>query len=329
MTPTWRSSTIVAMLVAAAAGCEASRTSSPLLADTEGPNGIHAFDEATWSLPVRLEGPVNDPLSNEQGPALSHDGLSLYFCSNRPPSRGNDLWVSRRAGPDDPWGEPVNLGLTVNSTAGDCGPSLSEDGRLLFFTSARLPSAGGNDLYMSQREDPTDDLSWSTPTRLGDEINTELTEFSPFITRFRGDDCDDGCDSESADLYFERVSPTTAADIYVVRITPAGVALGPATPIEDVNSSNADGRPTVRVDGREMILHSNRDGRAGNTDLFVSTRPTRHHPWSTPRPLDELNTPGAHEIHPFLSGDRRVVFFVRGTGVSNDIWMATRKPGHE
>jgi Tol biopolymer transport system component len=83
----------------------------------------------------------------------------------------------------------------------------------------------------------------------------------------------------------------------------------------------------VRFDGREMILHSNRDGRVGNTDLFVSTRSNRKEAWSIPRPITELNVADRHEIHPYLSRDGRTVFFVRGTGVANDIWMATRQPG--
>ena len=306
------------------------------------------FAFSDWSEPVRLGAPVNLPTANEQGPALSSDNLSLYFCSNRPGgSGGNDLWVSRRGSEVDAWEEPVNLGPGVNSPGGDCGPSLSVDGRLLFFTSNRTGGAGGNDLYMSSRTDPTDDLVWGTPVRLGPEINTTATEFSPFVTRFRGDcaggheeDNDAGGDKEDdddgdqvggcvAELYFERGSSNVATDIFVVTIDAQGTTLGAATPVAEVNSSDADGRPTVRFDGREMLLHSNRDGRVGNFDLFVSTRRSRHDPWSTPVPVDELNSSPMHEIHPYLSRDGRTVVFVRGQGQANDIWMATRTPsGH-
>jgi hypothetical protein len=42
-----------------------------------------------------------------------------------------------------------------------------------------------------------------------------------------------------------------------------------------------------------------------------------------------LNASPMHEIHPYLSRDARTVFFVRGTGQANDIWMSTRTPsGH-
>lgn len=283
-----------------------------------GPSAMAFSSERTpWSAPVRLDAPVNSPTANDQGPALSPDDLSLYFCSDRPVgSGGNDLWVSRRISPDDAWGEPVNLGPGVNSPVGDCGPALSQDAILLFFTSRRT---GGGDIYVTSRADPTDDLSWSAPVRLGPEINTAASEFSPFVTKR----ADDG----TTELYFERGSTNFATDIFVVTIDGEGATLGPAVAVAEVNSSAADGRPTVRFDGREMLLHSNRDGREGNFDLFVSTRQSPNHPWSTPVPVDELNAPAPiHEIHPYLSRDGRTVVFVRGQGLVNDIWMATRTP---
>jgi Tol biopolymer transport system component len=279
------------------------------------------FANSEWSVPVRLDAPVNDPTANEQAPALSSDGHALYFCSNRPPSVGNDLWVSRRTGESDQWGTPVNLGPGVNSAGGDCGPSLSKDGLRLFFTSNRAGGAGNNDIYMTLRSDPTDDLSWGTPVRLGPDVNTPAFEFSPFITK----EGDDG----TAELYFERGPSNGQTDIFVATIDPQGIALGPAAAVVELNSSEADGRPTLRFDKREMLLHSNRDGRGGNFDLFVSTRQSPAHPWSTPVPVIDLNVSPMHEIHPYLSKDGRTVVFVRGTGVANDIWMSTRAPsGH-
>src|SRR5262249_53486197 len=63
-----------------------------------------------WGTPVTLGPAVNSP-ANDQPPAISPDGLSLYITSNRPGGYGSfDLWVSHRATPDDDWGPPVNLG---------------------------------------------------------------------------------------------------------------------------------------------------------------------------------------------------------------------------
>src|SRR5438093_9314639 len=77
-----------------------------------------------WSAPVNLS-PINSA-SDEQHPAISKDGLSLYFASNRPGGcGGSDIWAAQRASLDSPWEAPFNLGCTVNSTVNDLGPNLS------------------------------------------------------------------------------------------------------------------------------------------------------------------------------------------------------------
>src|SRR3989442_8393823 len=78
--------------------------------------GLAAPPFSEWSPPVNL-GPAINSTFNDDGPALSKDGLSLYFRSDRPRGGmgGNDIWVSQRASRESPWGEPVNLGPTVNT----------------------------------------------------------------------------------------------------------------------------------------------------------------------------------------------------------------------
>src|SRR5207253_3072207 len=68
------------------------------------------FCLSTWSEPVNL-GPIVNTSSDDSEPALSPDGLSLYFSSSRPGGFGpNNIWVSQRASLNDPWGRPQNLG---------------------------------------------------------------------------------------------------------------------------------------------------------------------------------------------------------------------------
>jgi len=62
---------------------------------------------SNWSAPQNL-GPLVNSVSNEQHPALSPDGLSLYFSSDRPGGAGGfDLWVSHRATGTSPWESPM------------------------------------------------------------------------------------------------------------------------------------------------------------------------------------------------------------------------------
>ncbi|MHC4440750.1 MAG: LamG-like jellyroll fold domain-containing protein [Planctomycetota bacterium] len=59
----------------------------------------------------------------------------------------DDIWVTRRASKNNPWGEAANLGPKVNSVHNDWGPSISSDGSMLYFGSNRPGGAGGLDLW--------------------------------------------------------------------------------------------------------------------------------------------------------------------------------------
>src|SRR2546422_2426791 len=92
-----------------------------------------------WSTPVNL-GPVINSVLRENGPAISKDGLSLYFGSFRAGGfGGSDIWVSHRASVDDSWGSPVNLGPTINTAGLEAGPQGPPDGPWMFFNPLGRP----------------------------------------------------------------------------------------------------------------------------------------------------------------------------------------------
>jgi WD40 repeat protein len=83
---------------------------------------------------------------------ITTDGLEMILSSDRPENVGGiDLWVSTRNNPTGPWSPPTNLGLTIDSAEDDRGPSGSNDGLLLFFSSNRSSGAGNDDIYVSVR----------------------------------------------------------------------------------------------------------------------------------------------------------------------------------
>src|SRR6058998_1983997 len=211
-----------------------------------------SFANSEWSPPVNLGETINSP-SNEQAPSLSPDGLSLYFGSNRPRPGGStdtDLWVSHRSCDDCSWGAPVNLGPVVNSSVGDNGPSLSLDGHLLFFTSART-GVGLNDIYVSHRANPKDDFGWGPPVLLGDGINTAAFEAGAEYVQ----SAEDG----AANFYFNRGPSQGAQDIYAASITRDGETRGPAELVAELSDATAnDAAASVRTDGREIFFGSSR-----------------------------------------------------------------------
>ena len=113
-----------------------------------------------WSTPMNLGPAVNSSFSDIT-PAVSKNGLSLYFSSGRPSSLGGlDLYVSQRSSTEEPWGPPVNLGPVINSGEIDQAPALSRDDHYLFFATNRDGGTGGLDIWVSRREQTHDDFDW-------------------------------------------------------------------------------------------------------------------------------------------------------------------------
>ena len=85
-----------------------------------------------WSVPINL-GPIVNSTAMDRAPAISKDGLSLYFASNRVVGGfgGEDIYVSQRATRDDEWGPAMNLGPTINTADNEMVPAFSRDGHLL------------------------------------------------------------------------------------------------------------------------------------------------------------------------------------------------------
>ncbi len=102
----------------------------------------------SYAAPTLVEG-VNSAQEDGQ-PYIQHDGLELYFFSTRPGGFGaQDIWRTTRARVQDAWSAPVNLGESVNSSAGETRPSMSWDGTTLYFGSTRL--TGESNIYVSTR----------------------------------------------------------------------------------------------------------------------------------------------------------------------------------
>ena len=99
---------------------------------------------------------LSDLTANDGHPTLLLNSTEVIFASQRAGGvgavGGSDLWVAHRDGPGSAWSRPENLGIPVNSTAGDGTPSLSFDGLTLFLgPGAPRGGFGGNDIWMATR----------------------------------------------------------------------------------------------------------------------------------------------------------------------------------
>lgn len=139
--------------------------------------------ETGWSDPINLGAPVNTKHWESQ-PSISPDGQTLYFSSNRDKGKGKkDLWKSTRKS-DGSWGEPVNLGDSVNTPEDEVAPFIHMDNKTLYFASDGWPGMGSLDLFKTQKKGED---SWEEPKNLGYPINTHKSEFG-LIVNSQGSD---------------------------------------------------------------------------------------------------------------------------------------------
>ena len=282
------------------------------------------FDNAEWSEPVNL-GPVINSSALDANAGFSSDAHTLLFVSTRTGGLGNlDIWMSHRGCLACDWEAPVNLGVSINSDAIDGAPTMSEDGRLLFFYSARTGGAGLGDVYVSHRVSTgADGDVWGPPVNLGPDVNTAANEQGTFYVHEPGE--------PNAFVYFNRPTAGGSIDIYRVAVSNDGEALGPAILIPELSDPTVfDQKVAVSTDGHELLLSSMRAGGLGNFDIWRFTRQSAQDPWSNATHLDApINGPDV-DSQPVLSRDGRTLIFtsIRTGGLGmQDLWMSTRRPG--
>ncbi len=132
-----------------------------------------------WGLPEQIKELNTD--QNEGTCSVSADGKTLIFTvcqgnEERPIYGRCDLFVSYNEG--GVWTTPQNMGNPINTRHYETQPSLSADGRTLYFVSDRTGGFGQEDIWVSTR---ATDGTWTTPRNLGSTINTAAQELSPFI----------------------------------------------------------------------------------------------------------------------------------------------------
>ena len=103
--------------------------------------------------------------------ALSADGNTLYFISDRPGGLGGtDLYRSTRT--DMGWSEPESLGAPVNTSGNEMFPTLQGD--TLYFASNGHAGLGGLDIFRTWPEGD----GWAVPENLNYPINTPFDDFA-------------------------------------------------------------------------------------------------------------------------------------------------------
>ncbi len=135
--------------------------------------------DGVWTTPVNIGPPVNSD-EREICPSISADGRTLYFVTwNRPGGFGSyDIWYSTWNDSLNSWNVPQNPGPNINTAFMEWSPSISRDGRKLYFAAGptRPDWQGGLDLFVSEKDSSG---NWQPPVNLG--INTDGDDYCPSI----------------------------------------------------------------------------------------------------------------------------------------------------
>jgi outer membrane protein OmpA-like peptidoglycan-associated protein len=137
---------------------------------------VSTYENGKWTDAINMGPPINTP-ENEGASTTSADGQYLFFtmCQN-PKNLGScDLWLTYVKG--DRWQIPIHMPDNVNSKYKETQPSLSADGKTLYFASNRPGGQGDMDIWKTTFEKNM----WTNPVNLGPNINTPFDDECPFI----------------------------------------------------------------------------------------------------------------------------------------------------
>ena len=211
------------------------------------------FVNGHWT-PAKNLGDQLNSLYQDGAMSITNLGNEMYFASDRPGGFGRiDLYYSQKK--NGVWSTPYNLGATINTPGWDSQPSISADGKTLYFVSTRPGGFGGSDIYMSTKDAKG---QWTKPVNLGSTINTSYDDQTPFIH------------SDGQTLYFSSAGHPGmgSADIFYSRKDANGKWSEPVNIGYPINTKSEENSFTVSLDGKHVYYSSEHGKQPGDLDLF-------------------------------------------------------------
>ncbi len=129
---------------------------------------VSDYKDGRWTNMEKLGDNINTKYWESHG-TLSRDGKTLYFTSNRKGGFGGlDIYKSSKL-PNGSWGLPINLGPNINSRYNEETPFITENGKIIYFSSYGHYNMGGYDVFYSMADENGE---WGEPINLGYPINS-------------------------------------------------------------------------------------------------------------------------------------------------------------
>lgn len=203
-----------------------------------------------WKQPEKISSNINTEL-HEASVGLSADGRELLIYKGNPNAGG--LFVSRMIGTE--WTIPQMLGENVNSKKyQEPSASISADGKYIFFVSNRKGTLGEKDIWRAAKESSGD---WGQAENLGQSINTEYDEESPFIH------------PDGKTLYFSSKGHSSMGGYDIFKsVMENGQWTNPENIGYPVNTPGDDLHFVLTADGKNGYFTSSRTGTIGEQDIY-------------------------------------------------------------
>lgn len=134
-------------------------------------------EKGAWLAPVELEDEVNTEF-DEGTPSFTADGNSMYYtyCAQDPEGhRTAEIYLSSRSSAK--WGKGSRVAIVKDSVTALGHPSISPDGKYLYFVSDAVGGEGGKDIFRAR----VLGSGYGPMENLGKEINTPGDEMFPYV----------------------------------------------------------------------------------------------------------------------------------------------------
>jgi hypothetical protein len=191
---------------------------------------------------------------NQYNPAISPDGLTLFFASYRAVGLGdNDIYQATRTSPTGSFGD-TRLALNVNSSASEVQPYVTRDGTTLYFV--RTGMGSGDTVF---RAVGSVTRGFTNPAAVA-ELHGPTNDSDPVVS------------ADGLTVFWATDRPPGLGDLDIWQAHRASLAeaFTGLAPVTSVNSPAFDSPSDVSVDGCRLYMTSMRDGRPA---IYVATRP--------------------------------------------------------
>jgi len=213
---------------------------------------ISTKSDNVWGLAENMGPPLNTK-ANEGAQSISMDGRYMYFTACHRPDGVGSCDIYRAFNTKEGWKEPENLGKKLNSQKWDSQPTISADGRTLYFVSSRSGGKGNKDIWFSKLGA---DGEWQKPQACS--FNSEDNELSPFIH------------PDGQTLYFasDGLPGMGGFDIFLVRKDENGNWGEPINLGYPINTYNDEHGLIVNPKGNKAYFASDREETIGKLDIY-------------------------------------------------------------